>query len=141
MRIAFLSALLVGISFAASAQSVSVTADPTTELNSYRVDHGLSEVREDGRLMTIAQRQADAMASTNTMSHVVGGRFGIRIAQAGLRRAGENLAYGYVDFSSTFDQWRTSRGHNANLLMNGARRWGYARSCSTRCYWAMVIGD
>jgi len=136
VKISFILALILGSGFAVSAQA----ASPTLELNDYRTGHGLSMVREDSRLMAIAQRQADGMAAANTMSHAVIGNFGSRIAGAGLNGAGENLAYGNSDFPATLKQWRNSKGHNANLLMPGARRWGYARSCSTRCYWVMVIG-
>lgn len=77
-----------------------VRVDPvaaTRILNGYRAGRGLSPVRLDPALTAMAQRQADAMAAANALSHDAGGSFQARVHAAGLdaARAAENLGAGY----------------------------------------------
>jgi uncharacterized protein YkwD len=95
----------------------------------------------DPALNRIAQEQANAMASKQTLDHGVLAPFNSRVASAGSDRAAENIAYGYDDFANTLEQWIGSDGHRKNLLLQGASRLGVAssKSSSGRTYWAMVI--
>jgi len=71
----------------------------------------------------MAERQAQAMAASGTMSHEVAGAFSSRLAASGIKSAaGENLGEGYMSFDEAFSGWRSSAGHDANLLMPGATR-------------------
>jgi uncharacterized protein YkwD len=114
-------------------------------LNTYRAGRGLSAVRLDPVLTAMARRHADAMAAAGTLSHDIGGSFSQRLQAAGLdtARAGENLGGGYLSTQEAFDGWRRSSGHNANLLLAGATRFGIALAKAPgtryRVYWAMVI--
>ncbi|CAH1673802.1 CAP domain-containing protein [Hyphomicrobiales bacterium] len=125
-----------------------VSLDPAQAgsiLNAYRASHGLGPVKPDPRLMAMAQRQADAMASQNALSHDAGGNFTSRIHAAGIdsARAAENLGGGYFSTEEAFDGWRKSAGHNANLLMKEATRYGIALSkdprTSYRAWWVLVL--
>ena len=55
----------------------------------------------DPALNRIAQEQANAMASKQTLDHGVLAPFNSRVASAGSDRAAENIAYGYDDFANT----------------------------------------
>jgi uncharacterized protein YkwD len=137
----FLLALSFVVSFAASAAAAGYAG----EISAYRRAHGLPAVKSDGRLSAVALKQAQAMASTGTVSHSAGGNFGIRVAGLRKSRAAENIGAGYLSFSEMLKQWQDSSGHRANLLMAGARRVGVASVANAkspyRKFWAMVITD
>ena len=137
----FLLALSFVVSFAASAAAAGYAG----EISAYRRAHGLPAVKSDGRLSAVALKQAQAMASTGTVSHSAGGNFVIRVAGLRKSRAAENIGAGYLSFSEMLKQWQDSSGHRANLLMAGARRVGVASVANPkspyRKFWAMVITD
>lgn len=114
-------------------------------LNAYRASRGLGAMRPDPTLMAMAQHQADAMANANSLSHSVGGSFDARVNRAGLDsvRAAENLGSGYYSTQEAFDGWKKSSGHNANLLMPEATRYGIALAKNPnsqyRAWWALVV--
>lgn len=114
-------------------------------LNAYRASRGLGAMRPDPTLMAMAQHQADAMARANSLSHSVGGSFDSRVNRAGLDsvRAAENLGGGYYSTQEAFDGWKKSSGHNANLLMPEATRYGIALAKNPnsqyRAWWALVV--
>ncbi|SDF85885.1 CAP domain-containing protein [Bosea robiniae] len=125
-----------------------VSLDPAQAgriLNAYRASNGLGPVRPDPRLMAMAQRQADAMVKANALSHEAGGNFTARIHAAGVdsARAAENLGGGYFSVEEAFDGWRKSPGHDTNLRMKEATRYGIALSkdprTSYRVWWALVV--
>ena len=136
---------LLALSFVASFAASAAAADYASEISAYRRAHGLSAVKSDGRLSAVALKQAQAMASTGTVSHSAGGNFGIRVAGLRKSRAAENIGAGYLSFSEMLKQWQDSSGHRANLLMAGARRVGVASVANAkspyRKFWAMVITD
>ena len=124
-----------------------VRLDPvaaTAKLNAYRAEKGLNSLRLDPALTAMAERQAQAMAASGTMSHEVAGAFSSRLAASGIKStAGENLGEGYMSFDEAFSDWRSSAGHDANLLMPDATRFGIAlaknSSAGYGAYWAMVV--
>ena len=103
-----------------------VRLDPvaaTAKLNAYRAEKGLNALRLDPALTAMAERQAQAIAASGTMPHEVAGAFSSRLAASGIKStAGENLGEGYMSFDEAFSGWRSSAGHDANLLMPGATR-------------------
>ena len=125
-----------------------VRLDPvaaTAKLNAYRAEEGLNPVRLDPALTAMAERQAQAMAQSGTMSHEVAGSLSARLAASGINApTGENLGAGYMSFDEALAGWRASAGHNANLLMSGATRFGIALaknpSDAYGAYWAMEVG-
>jgi uncharacterized protein YkwD len=114
-------------------------------LNAYRASRGLGPVRLDPTLTAMAQRQADAMVAANTLSHDAGGSFRSRVHAAGLdaARAAENLGAGYYSTQEAFDGWRKSPGHDTNLRMPEATRFGIALAkdpgTTYRAWWALVV--
>lgn len=123
-------------------------ADPAEAvriLNSYRAGKGLGPVRLDPTLTAMAQRQADAMAAADDLSHGAAGSFTSRVHGAGLDavRAAENLGAGYYSTQEAFDGWKRSSGHEANLAMPQATRIGIAlaKNPQTRygAWWTLVL--
>jgi hypothetical protein len=127
-----------------------VTLDPAQAgriLNAYRTGLGLNSLKPDPRLMAMAQRQADAMAARNTLSHDADGSFASRVTAAGLdsARTAENLGGGYYSAEEAFEGWRKSPGHDQNLRMKEATRYGIALSkdprTSYRAWWVLVVAS
>lgn len=115
-------------------------------ISDYRRGRGLPAVTIDPVLMTVAERQAKAMASADKLSHDIGGRgLTTRLKAAGFSglKAAENVGAGYHTLAEAFSGWRDSPSHNKNMLMAGATRLGIAAVRAPRSkysvYWAMVI--
>ncbi len=132
----------------AAEKLAAVSLDPAAAgriLNAYRASNGLGAVRPDPRLMGMAQRQADAIAKANALSHDAAGAFGSRVEAAGLNsaRAAENLGGGYFSTEEAFAGWRQSSAHNANMLMPEATRYGIALAKDPRtsygAWWVLVL--
>jgi uncharacterized protein YkwD len=122
-----------------------MASDYASEISAYRRAHGLPAVRLDSRLNAVALKQAQAMASSGTVSHSAGGSFSTRIASLRKSLAGENIGAGFRTFSEMLKQWEDSAGHRENLLMVGARKIGVASVDNAKSpygrFWAMVITD
>lgn len=117
-------------------------------ISQYRRTKGLSLLRLDPQLVAFAQNQADAMAAKGVMSHDAGGSFSSRLRQSGIKAvaSAENIAAGYHTLADAFSGWRGSPGHNANMLLPEATRFGIATATNVgtkyKVYWAMVVaGD
>jgi uncharacterized protein YkwD len=141
LSLAFSPSLVFSKSLAASAMA----ADYAGAISAYRRAHGLPAVQLDSRLSAVALKQAQAMASTGTVSHSAGGNFTTRVAPLRKSRAAENIGAGFLTFAEMLKQWEDSTGHRENLLMAGARRVGVAAvdnpKSPYRKFWAMVITD
>ena len=127
-----------------------VRLDPAAaaaELNGYRATRGLASVRLDPALIAVAERQAKAMAAADAISHDVAGSFASRLAGSGIvgTEAGENVGAGYMSLDEAMASWRGSPGHDANLLMAGATRFGVAIAKNPDSqygiYWAMEVAS
>ena len=120
-------------------------AEASRIFNAYRASLGLGPVRPDPTLTAMAQRQADAMAAGNTLSHDAAGNFTARVHAAGLNgaRVAENVGGGYYSTAEAFAGWRASGGHDANLRMAEATRFGIALAkdpqTQYRTWWALVV--
>src|SRR5215831_16982889 len=132
---------LLGLAVATSSARAD---DITAAISQYRREHGLSAVKTDAKLTTVAVRQAQAMAKSGIMDHDVAGSFASRIAGVNIDSAAENIAAGTKTWADTLRIWKDSPGHNTNLLRPDADILGVAvaRNENTRykTYWAMVIG-
>jgi uncharacterized protein YkwD len=115
--------------------------NPAMLISAFRHQHGEESVAISPSLTRIAQEQANAMATRDSLDHNVLAPFSRRIGRSGLSRAAENIAYGHADFASTLKQWINSAGHRANLLLHDAKWIGVAHAQNGhRIYWAMIIG-
>jgi hypothetical protein len=115
-------------------------ASPESEISAYRKSYGLPAVTVDPALNALAAKQANAMAARGNMDHSVYAPFAQRISAYSTSAAAENIAMGTKSFSETLAIWKASSGHNANLLMSGARRIGIASASGHgRTYWALIL--
>jgi uncharacterized protein YkwD len=117
--------------------------DVASMISQYRRTHGLSAVKTDAQLTTVAERQANAMAKSGVMDHNVAGAFATRVAGVPVGAAGENLAQGTKSWAETIERWKTSSGHNGNLLLPDATHVGVAVAYNDQtheAFRAMVIG-
>jgi uncharacterized protein YkwD len=137
--------LLLALGFSLGFAATAAAGDYASAISAYRRAHGLSAVRSDGRLGAVALKQAQAMASTGTVSHSAGGNFATRVSALHKSRAAENIGAGFLTFAEMLKEWEGSTGHRQNLLMAGARRVGVASvgnpKSPYRKFWAMVITD
>lgn len=92
-------------------------------LNEHRAANGLPPVAACTSLNRAAQRHSEDMRDQNYFSHtgLDGSSPGSRACDACFEACqstgfGENIAAGNSDAEGTFNQWRTSSGHNANML-------------------------
>jgi uncharacterized protein YkwD len=112
-------------------------------ISHYRHQHGLGAVTADSRLMALAAEQAHAMARAGVLDHSVSRPFGSRIAGYGPDVAVENIAAGTRSFGATFDLWKRSPGHDANLRRSGVTRFGIASAPAPqsryKVFWALIL--
>jgi uncharacterized protein YkwD len=116
--------------------------------NEERAREGLRTLRVEARLSHAAQIQAEQMARSGRLDHVLGEaqypRPEDRLATAGYpwQAYGENLAFGYADARTTVEGWMTSPGHRQNIVSTSFTEIGagYAVDASGRPYYAQVFG-
>lgn len=116
-------------------------------LNAYRAKAGLDAVTLDAGLNALAERQAQAMAKADRVSHDFEGGFAARLAASGVkaREAGENVCAGYFSTPAAMQAWAASPEHDANLKLKSASRFGVAlaKNPASRwgAFWAMAMAD
>lgn len=135
-----------GLTIPAAVEGVTVDlAAAQSQVSTYRHAHGLPPVTIDSELVTMAQRQAEAMASAGRLSHDIDGNLVARLAAAGRRpgAAVENVAAGYESMGAALTGWQHSAMHNANLLDPQMRRLGIAAALAPttryKRFWALVM--
>jgi hypothetical protein len=80
------------------------------------------------------------MAERRSMDHNVYASFHPRITPHSSASAAENLAMGTKTFEETLATWKSSYGHNANLLNRNVTRMGLASaSRDGTTYWALIL--
>lgn len=116
--------------------------------NRERVSRGMSALREQKVLTSIAQEHSDDMAQNNYFAHVdrSGGQPWDRAEKAGYTNGwvGENIAGGYTSPLAVMTGWIRSSGHCANILSAQYTEIGigYASKDDSDygIYWTMVLG-
>jgi uncharacterized protein YkwD len=122
-------------------------AAATAALNAYRASRGLPSVRLDPALSAMAETQAKAMAVGDAVSHDVAGSFRSRLTASRINatEASENVGGGAMSLDEAMAGWVHSPGHDANLLMANATRFGIAiaKNPDTQygVYWAMEMAS
>ena len=115
-------------------------ADPQSEISAYRKSYGLPAVTVDPKLTELAGKQANAMAERSSLDHNAYASFRTRMAPYDTLSAAENIAMGTRTFGDTLAVWKSSSGHNANLLLRSATRIGVASASSHgTTYWALIL--
>src|SRR5689334_4864873 len=132
------SALLAAAVAGCGTLSVPGNPETATTLNGFRASHGLSQLRIDSTLTTLASEHAGDMARRDSLDH---DGFMSRRGPRGARA--ENVAYGCKDSPCVIQQWVNSSGHRKNMLIPGLTRYGLASATSTsgKTYWTLLLGE
>lgn len=118
-------------------------------INAYRVQSGLGALVQSAALTAAAAWKANDLGANGYFSHDDLGRsWTQRFADcgyAGTPNISENLAAGNPDAESTFQQWRESSGHSANMLNPSMKAIGVARAYTAGSpfgwYWTATFGS
>jgi uncharacterized protein YkwD len=101
-------------------------------INDYRSQFGLAQLSVSPALTAAAAWKSNDLGANEYFAHDDGFRTWtqrlIDCGYAGTPGVAENLAAGFADAAATFDQWRTSSLHSANLLDSSMRAVGVARA-------------
>jgi uncharacterized protein YkwD len=120
-----------------------------TQINEYRAANGVAPLRVSVTLSNAANWMSNDMATLNYFSHTdsIGRTFSTRLKNFGytfMTTRGENLAAGNETASRTFNQWRNSAGHNANMLSSSFKVIGISRAYNPlaryKHYWTTDFG-
>lgn len=104
--------------------------------NTVRVNHDLPRLRGNDCVKRFAVRQARRMANQERMFHQ---RLGPVLETCGLRKAGENVAYGFPTGTAVvYLGWLPSPSHLANILDREFRLLGAAARKSDSGVWYAV---
>jgi uncharacterized protein YkwD len=118
-------------------------------INNYRAQRGLKPLLVSRSLSADSDWHTYDMASKNYFSHTdsLGRDPFRRMAAFGYSYytyKGENIAAGNSTAQGTFDQWRVSSGHNANMLNANYKVIGIGRNYGStaryRWYWNTTFG-
>jgi uncharacterized protein (TIGR03437 family) len=151
LHLSFLLAVVIAFGLNARAQ-VDVDGDERMMLNlinEYRAQKGLRQLKISISLTRSAEWMSGDMAAKNYFSHTdsQGRDPFVRMSAFGYNYQtykGENLAAGYSDPASTFNQWKNSAGHNAAMLNGNYSVIGIARvyggSSTYKWYWTTDFG-
>lgn len=118
------------------------------KLNEHRAANGLAALQVSVALTKAADFHSTDMATKNYFSHTSqdGTSFSDRLKRYYNYNTyyAENIAAGNDTAAATFEQWRTSAGHNANMLSANYKVIGIARAYSAsatyRWYWTTNFG-
>jgi hypothetical protein len=117
-------------------------ADVLVLVNQHRADNGLPPLCLNSLLNQAATAHSQDMLANNYFSHtgLNGSQPWDRIRATGYKGSyfAENIALGYQSAAEVFEGWRTSPGHNANMLSADATEMGLARVGD---YWTQVFGN
>ncbi len=120
-----------------------------TLINNYRQQNGLSLLQASVTLTNASKWMSADMVAKNYFNHTdsLGRDPFVRMGSFGYNfntYKGENIAAGYSDAASTFNQWKNSAGHNANMLDPNYKVVGIGRvanTAATYCYyWTTDFG-
>lgn len=120
-----------------------------TLINNYRATQGLPALMVSESLTNASEWQSTDMANKNYFSHTdsLGRDPFQRMTAFGYGYStwrGENIAAGNATAAATFDQWKNSSGHNANMLNANYKVIGigkaYNAAATYRNYWTTDFG-
>jgi hypothetical protein len=111
-------------------------------INTYREDNNLNPLTLSESLSRAAAWHSKDMADRSVLNHTdsLGRPPVVRVGDCGNNSyLAENIARNMENAQTTtakvFEQWRTSQGHNENMLRSNARSIGIAESRGSSYYW------
>jgi hypothetical protein len=142
IRLSTLTVLLLILFITATTAFASDETDVLALVNQHRAANGLGPVCLDSLLNEAAQGHSQDMLTNNYFDHtgLNGSQPWDRIQATGYDGTyfSENIAFGYTSAAEVFEGWRTSPGHNANMLSTAATEMGIARVGD---YWTQVFSN
>ena len=147
-----LLALAVGSPAAASAADPVLDSEEKafcTKINQYRAQNGRAALRVSVSLTIASEWMSNDMATKDYFSHTdsLGRTFSTRLGAFGYSYntyKGENIAAGYATGAQTFEQWRASSAHDANMLNASYKVIGigraYTATSAYKWYWTADFG-
>ena len=93
------------------------------QINLYRHDNGLGQIRFDAHLNRLANRHSFEMFRQKMVSHR---HFDQRFERSGSRVCVENVGSSFSVPRKQFDAWRQSSVHDQNMLKEGLTKAGIA---------------
>nr|WP_320011172.1 CAP domain-containing protein [uncultured Desulfobulbus sp.] len=94
------------------------------QINTYRKFVDLPPLRINKHLTRLARRHSFSMFRQKRLSHA---NFKTRFRQSGSRSCVENVGHNHSAPLKQFDAWRTSQGHDENMLNPEIRSVGLAK--------------
>ncbi len=151
LTFSFLLITIIAFGLKAEAQSPLDAEEETMQrlINEYRAQNGLQQLKISLALTRAADWMSGDMAAKNYFSHTdsQGRDPFVRMSAFGYNyqtARGENLAAGYADAVHTFNQWKTSPGHNAAMLNGKYAVVGISRvynaNSTYKYYWTTDFG-
>lgn len=118
------------------------------QINVYRKAKGLKPLRLNAALTAAAKAHSRDLAKWDRISHFGsdGSNPWDRVKRSGYnaKLAAENVGTGQVNFEEVLKGWKTSPGHNKNLLLSDAEHMGIALvhepKSEFKTFWTLVIG-
>lgn len=127
------------------ATSAAENADGAAATNRARSRSGLGPVTASPRLAEVAAAHACDMARRGRMTHIGTSTSGpaARVRAAGYAPSvtAENIAAGPYSLSRVLQEWNSSQGHLANIMLPQVRDYGVGRAIGAdgrTVYWAAV---
>lgn len=119
------------------------------QINAYRQQQGLNALTWSDSLIRAASWMSNDMLTHKSLSHIdsLGRKMSTRLTNCGYTpyiSVGENLDSGAKDSTTTFQAWKHSPPHNANLLNNNYKEAGIAfayDSTNNSYYWTLNVGS
>ena len=119
-------------------------------INDYRAQNGAGPLNASIALTNASKWMSGDMAAKNYFSHTDSQGRDPFVRMAAFNYGynsyrGENIAAGYSDAASTFNQWKNSPGHNENMLNPNYKVIGigrvYGPGSTYRWYWTTDFGS
>jgi uncharacterized protein YkwD len=114
-----------------AATAVSVAADGDVDyarqlavrVNEYRTREHVAPLAVDATISELAREHSATMAKAGRMSH---DDFPSRVRRSGFAMCVENIGWNYRSAEEQFNGWRSSPGHEHNMLDRRVERMGVA---------------
>jgi hypothetical protein len=94
-------------------------------INQYRITNGLTTLSFSSVLYGLALDHSQEMNELGVLSH---DGFSERCAACGASGCVENVGWNYMTAQAQFEGWKSSQGHNSNMLNSSIKYVGIARS-------------
>lgn len=118
-----IGALIVVAAVAAADGDVDYARRLAVRVNEYRTSEHLAALAVDATIAELAREHSAAMAKAGRLSH---DDFSSRVRRSGFAICVENVAWNYRSADDQFNGWRSSPGHDHNMLDRRVERIGVA---------------